>query len=377
MNTTSTPVPLFDGVVSAEARDAADAVLRSGQIAGGPKVAEFEAQFGISAGQPHVVSTNDMTSAMALALTLAGVGRGDDVLAMPYSCMSSNAAIAHVGAKPAWVDIDPHTASMSLQDLERAVTPRTRALSLYHVAGYPARIREIANFCRERNIALIEDCNNALGASVGGLPLGQWGDFAIYSFYPNRQVNALEGGALGCKREPDAVRARRLRRFGIDALTFRDSRGEINPASNIPEIGWAASLSQLNAAVGLAHLKTWPERLARVRTIAKRYDAAFAGMQQLSPVVLGDGAEGVYWGYLVLCEQRDALLAALKAGNVQASILHHRNDDYSGFHADPRPLPGTEHFMKKVLALPCGWWLSEDQVDRVIDLLISRIKSFR
>lgn len=358
---------LFNGVPSAEARAAADAVLASGQIASGSKVQEFERLLGDATGQPHVVATDDMTSAMLMALTLAGVGANDEVLALAYSCMSSNAPIAQIGARPVWVDIDPRTASMSVDDLERAVTPRTRALSLYHVAGYPAAIREIADFCRLRGINLIEDCNAALGASVGGRAVGQWGDFAVYSFYPNRQVSALEGGALACRQPGMAERARRLRRFGIDPSTFRNQNGEINAASDITEIGWSASFSQLGAAVGLQHLATLPERLARVRAIAQRYRLAFAAIDELVPVDTTPGGEAAYWGFLILARRRDALLTALKAAGIQVSMLHHRNDDYSGFRAQRRDLPGTDEFMRGVLALPCGWWLSDDQVDFVID----------
>lgn len=356
------PIALFNGIPSAAAQEAALGVLRSGQIAGGPKVAEFERQFAELAEQPHVVATSDMTSALVLALHLAGVRRGDEVLTLAFNCMSSNSAIALVGAQAVWVDMTPSTASMSVDDLVSAFTPHTRAVCVYHVAGYPSPCLELAQVCRERGISLIEDCNNALGATVDGQPIGSFGDFAIYSFYPNRQVNALEGGALACRSAEVAQHARRLRRFGIDTTTFRDARGEINSQSDIPEIGWSASFSQLNAVVGLEQIKLAAPRLERTRHNAAIYQKAFAGLSGVRAVTPPAGSTAAYWGFLLLAQQRDTLLPALKQAGVPASLLHQRNDGYSAFGTSTRALPGTDDFMAHVLAIPCGAWLSDEQV---------------
>jgi perosamine synthetase len=363
-------VSLFNGCVTEPGQRAALEVLRSGQIAGGALVSRFEQAFGDLIGRPHVVATSDMSSALTLALHLSGVRPGDEVATLAFSCMSSNAPIANAGASPVWVDIDPRTAGMSTSDLLRAIGPRTKAVTMYHVAGYPGPADAVAAICRERGIAFIEDCNNALGASVEGSPVGRHGDFAVYSFYPNRQLNALEGGALVCPDAATAERARRLRRFGIDAPRFRDARGEIDPASDIPEIGWSAAFSQLNAAVGLAHLPELAPRLARQREVAARLHDGLSGLAGIASVTPPPGATGTYWGFLLLAERRDALLQTLKSAGIAASMLHQRNDGYSGF-ATPaqRALPGTDAFADRMLALPCGWWLDDEQVLRLLDVV--------
>ena len=361
-----TPIRLFHAAHSPAMEQAALEVLRSGQIASGPKVAEFQKRFGEHVGRSHVVSTSDMTSALILALHLAGVRPGDEVLTLAYSCMSSNSPIALLGAKAVWVDIDPATASMSLDDLRHALSPRTKAVMLYHVAGYPGPAADISALCKERGIALIEDCNNALGATQHGQPVGHAGDFAVFSFYPNRQINAIEGGALVCPDAATAERATRLRRFGIDSTTFRDSLGEINPQSDIPEIGWSASFNQLHAAVGLPQIPLLKHRLARTRLIATILQQELRGLSRVRPAVAREGAEPAFWAFLTLVERRDQLLAALKTRGIQSSRLHHRSDDYRGFGADRRPLLGTDKFMNEVLAIPCGWWLSDEEVTRLI-----------
>ena len=362
-------VALFHAAHSAEMESAAVDVLRSGQIASGPKVAEFEARFGDVIGRDHVVCTNDVTSALMLALHLAGVGHGDEVLTLAYSCMSSNAPIALLGAEAVWVDIDPESAAMSVEDFQRALSPRTKAAMLYHVAGYPGPAAQIAKLCKERGVVLIEDCNNALGATQSGVSVGQIGAYAVFSFYPNRQINAIDGGAIACPDDATARRARRLRRLGIDAASFRDPLGEIAPESDIAEIGWSASFNQLSAALGLAQLPLLEERLARARHNAQRLREQLGGLARLRPIAPRQGAVPAYWGFLTLAEGRDTLLGTLKRNGIHASRLHHRNDDYSGFGARRRALPGTDRFMSQVLALPCGWWLEDGQLDDLVGIL--------
>lgn len=358
----TTPIRLFHPASSEATEQAALAILRSGQIASGPQIDEFQARLGELVGRPHVVCTSDMTHALILAMQVAGVRPGDEVLTLAYSCMSSNSAIKLVGAKPVWVDIDPTTASMSVGDLQRAITPRCKAVTMYHVAGYPGPAAEIAAVCHERGLAFIEDCNNALGATLAGAPVGQSGDFAVYSFYPNRQINAIEGGALVCPDADAAARATRLRRFGIDSRTFRDSLGEINAASDIPEVGWSAPFNHLNAAIGLSQLPALPRQLARTREVAGRLQRQMNGIPGVQSVAPIEGGNPAYWVLLLLAQQRDHLLAGLKRRGIDCSKLHLRNDRYSGFGANPRPLPGTDRFMEQVLGIPCGWWLSDEQV---------------
>lgn len=361
--TSPKPIRLFHAASSEATEQAALDVLRSGQIAGGPRVDEFQNRIAELVGRPHVVCTSDVTHALVLALRLAGVGPGDEVLTLAYSCMSSNAAITLVGATPVWVDIEPATASMSVKDLERAITPRSKAVTMYHVAGYPGEAALVAAVCQQHGLAFIEDCNNALGAMQSGAPVGRFGDYAVYSFYPNRQVNAVEGGALVCPDAESAARVNRLRRFGIDIRTFRDALGEISPASDIPEIGWSAPFNHLNAAVGLSQLPELAARLAHTRDVAARLQRQLMGVPGVQAVRATEGSDPAYWVLLLLAQQRDALLAALKRRRIDCSKLHLRNDLYSGFGASRRPLPGTDRLMAQVIAVPCGWWLDGDQVD--------------
>lgn len=363
---------MFHPVRLPEMEAAALDVLRSGQIASGSRVAALEQAFAAIAAREHVVSTSDLTSAVLLALHLAGVRAGDEVATVSFSCLQSNSPIARIGASPVWIDIDPATMSMSLEDLAAKLTPSVKAVMVYHIAGYPSDMVRIAALCGERGIPLIEDCNNAIGATLDGRSVGSVGDYAVYSLYPNRQINGIDGGMLATPDATIAAKASRMRRFGVDSTLFRDARGEINPEADVPEIGWSAALNNFNASVALSQLNTLPARTARTQGIAGHLSDALSSLHRLRTVRPVLGAMPAFWGFLVLSEHRDALLMYLKAHGIKSSIFHQRNDWYTGFGKPRAKLPGTELVMNQLLALPCGWWLTDDQVND----LICRVSEF-
>lgn len=359
-------IDLFHPVYLPETEAVALEVLRSAQITNGPKVEELEHAFSTIVGRKNIVSTNNLTSAIFLALRLAGVRSGDEVATIAFSCLQSNSPIAQLGASPIWIDIVPATMSMSLEDLAAKLKPSVKAVMVYHVAGYPSDTRSIASLCQERGIPLIEDCNNAIGATINGLPVGIFGEYAVYSFYPNRQINGIEGGMLATPNLEIAAHAARLRRFGIDLPSFRDSRGEINPCTDVPEIGWSSALSNLNAAVALSQLSTLNDRKVLTEASAQRLANGLSGLRRLRVVQPIPGGTSAFWGFLVLSEDRDALMAYLRVHGIKSSTLHHRNDWYTGFNTLPANLPGTELVMSQLLALPCGYWLTNSQINQLI-----------
>ena len=362
-------IALFGVVNNTAIERAAGDVLRSGQIASGPAVEQFRRRFGAIIGTDNVATTSDMSSAMTIALRLAGAGPGTEVISMPFACLSTNAPIAGSGAVVRWADMNPETGAIDLDNVARLITRRTRALVLYHVAGYPGPAAAAAELCRDAGIRLIEDCDNALGATIDGTPVGSFGDHAIYSFYPNRQINGIEGGAITCRSASEFERVVRLRRFGIDPARFRDGLGEIDPACDVAEIGWAATMSNLNSAVALTQVDCVASRLARTRHNAHRLTSALDGLANLRPLAALPTALPAYWGFGVRVGGRDACLAAIKAAGVSASRLHHRNDGYSAFGTSEGKLPGVDAFTSTNLYLPCGWWLDDGDIDRVADVV--------
>lgn len=371
------PLPLFDCRIAGEAAEVVTRVLASGQVAAGPAVAQLEQEIATELGAAHVISMSDSTHALTMALLLAGVTRGEDVLVLSFNCLSSTSAITAVGARPVWVDIDPRTASLAVEDCKAALTPRTRALVLYHVAGYVGPAYQLRAWCDEHGLALIEDANNALGASCSGVPVGTIGDFAVFSFYPNRQVSSIDGAALVCRDAVHARRAASLRRFGIDAPRFRDARGEIAPDCDIPEVGMSASLNQVHAALALHHLRSLRDRVTRARSNVQWLTSHAAGLPGVYPVNWTTADSPAFWVWLILVQdqRRDVVMGHLKARGIICSTLHHPNHYYSAFDTSQRHLPGTSSLMREVLALPCGWWLKQSDLSRILQTLSDALHS--
>jgi dTDP-4-amino-4,6-dideoxygalactose transaminase len=367
-------IPLFAVVNLPEMEAVALEVLRSGRIASGEYVAKFEAGIGKMLDQPNVVSMVDMTTAIFLALHLAGVSKGDEVLTTAFACMSTNSAIAQCGAVPVWVDVKPQSIEIDLGDLISKLSTKTKAVILYHVAGYPGPAKELAALCHERGIVLIEDCDNALYASRDATLVGSHGDFAVYSFYPTRQINTTEGGALVCRSADMATRARRLRRFGIDSATFRSDIGEISPSSDIPEVGWAFTMNNLCAALGCAQLPTVQSRALKTQENAAKLIQLVGELKGVQVVPVVQGSFPAYWVLLLTVNNRNAVLVTMKQQGVMASSLHQRNDIYSGFGAGANAyLPNTTYLQDHVLAIPCGWWLTDEDLAAVAKSLASAV----
>ncbi len=362
-------INLFQPTSLPEMESAAINVLRSGNIANGKSVHELEESFSKLIGQKNFVAVNDLTSSLIISLHLAGVRAGDQVAISAFNCLQSTSAIARLSATPIWIDIEPLSMTMCIDDLKSKLSKDIKAVVLYHIAGYPSDSEEIYSLCHSFQIPLIEDCNNAIGAKLNGKSVGVIGDYSVYSFYPTRQINGIDGGILSTPNLEKANYARRLRRFGIDSQSFRDQRGEINPKSEITEIGWSATLNNLHAAVACSQLSTLSIRLERTRVIAKRLANSLSSLSNLHPVQPIDKSIPAYWGFLIMSSKRDELLVHLEKHGVKASCLHHRNDLYSGFGKSFSNLPGTEIAISEMLALPCGWWLTDMQIEKLLTII--------
>ncbi len=364
-------INLFQPTSLPEMENAAVNVLRSGNIANGKSINKLEVSFSKLIGKKNFVAVNNLTSSLIISLHLAGVKAGDKVAISAFNCLQSTIAIARLSAIPIWIDIEPLSMTMCIDDLKSKLSKDIKAVVLYHIAGYPSDSEEIYSICHSFQIPLIEDCNNALGAKLNGKPVGVIGDYSVYSFYPTRQINGIDGGILSTPNLEKANYARRLRRFGIDHKSFRDNRGEINPKSDIPTIGWSAALNNLHAAIALSQIPTLSERQKKTNIVAESLYHSLSKINNLVPVKPIKNSVPSYWGFLVLLKNRDEFLFYLKQNGINASCLHHRNDTYSGFGRNVSILPGTQKVISQMIALPCGWWLKDEEIDKLLSVITS------
>lgn len=368
MGSKSPTIPLYKVRVPSGAGERLAEILGEGAIANGAEVGAFEDGLRAYLGNDALVATGDEASSVGLALFMAGVRPGDEVLASPMACLASNIPVLNLFARVAWCDLDPATGSIDLASAAARLTSRTRAILVNHWVGNPSNLAAILAFARQHGLRVIDDAGESLGAEIAGRKLGNNGsDFTVFSFYPNRPLNTIDGGAIAFANREDWERARWLRRFGIHQPTFRDELGEINPLSDIPVAGYNTYLSNLGAGLGRLQLEQLPEIVRRHRENGEFFSArlrAVPGIELLLPV---SGGSSSHWVFSFHADNRDGLLLKLRQLGIGASKVHLRNDLYSCFGYERRELPGVDRFARRNLCVPCGWWVSESDRERIVE----------
>ncbi|MBI1891055.1 MAG: aminotransferase class V-fold PLP-dependent enzyme [Burkholderiales bacterium] len=365
-------IPLFKVFMPQDVQAKLVPVLSSGRLAMGPQVAAFEAALGRWLEAPNVVALNDASAGITLALYMAGVRPGDEVITSPMACSASLMPIANLFARPIWCDIDPATGMMDAAKIDSLITHKTRAILLYHWAGDVADIAAIAALAKARGIKLVEDATEAFGARSHNSKLGRDADFTIYSFYATKHLNTGgEGGALITANVEMAEEARRLRRFGIDYKSFRLPNGDLNPQYDISVAGFNFTMNEIAATFGLAALSHADDIVARHQANGLFYDAALKDIAGLKLLRRRSDVTSAYWTYALRAERRDDLIRKLLSHGIGTQRLHTRNDVYSCYGTAKPSLPGVDCFDAENLSIPCGWWVSDEDRARIVDCLRS------
>ncbi|MFD8598622.1 DegT/DnrJ/EryC1/StrS family aminotransferase [Kitasatospora sp. NPDC059646] len=358
-----------------EARAAADAV-RSGWVAQGPRVAEFERAFAAHLGVPHAVAVSSCTTALHLALIGAGVGPGDEVVVPSFSFIATANAVTYVGATPVFADVDPATGNLTPDTVAPLLTDRTRAVIAVDQGGVPVDLDAIGESVRPRGITVIEDAACAAGSAYRGRPAGAGAGIAAFSFHPRKLLTTGEGGMVTCHDAELAARLRRLREHGmsVSAADRHAGAGGAAVLETYDEIGFNHRMTDVQAAIGLVQLGKLPAMVARRRELAGRYrellGAESAGRLVGDPV---HGTSNFQSLWLLLPEdapERGAVLGALAAQGVSARrgiMAAHLEAPYKG--AARVPLPVTELLTSRTLILPLYHSLTEEQQERVVDAL--------
>jgi len=242
-------------------------VLRSGWITTGPRCRELEAALGARLGGRPVRVASSATAALALALRIAGVGPGDEVVTTPLSWVATSNVVLELGATPVFVDVDPATRNIDLERAAAAVTPRTRALLPVDLAGLPVDRDRLAALAVRHRLRVVEDAAQSMGAQWGGREIGSFGDLVSFSFHPNKNITTIEGGCLVLNDEHEARLFEKLRLQGVT----RHADGGMD----VDVLGGKCNLTDVAAAVGLGQLRRLDEFNARRRALARRYFECF------------------------------------------------------------------------------------------------------
>jgi dTDP-4-amino-4,6-dideoxygalactose transaminase len=366
-------IPVMKPWLGAEEADAAAEAVRSGWVAQGPRVAEFEAAFAAHLGTGHAVAASSCTTALHLAMVLAGLGPGDEVVVPSLSFIATANAPRYVGATPVFADVELASQNLTPDTVEAVLSPATRAVIVVDQGGAPADVEAIGRLCRERNIVLIEDAACALGSTFAGRPSGAAAELATFSFHPRKLVTTGEGGMLLCQSPEVAERARRLREHGMSVSAAERHRSGVPVLERYLETGFNFRMTDVQAAIGLVQLGRLPAMVVRRRELARRYSDAFAGLAGV--LTASDPLDGTtnfqsYW--LLLPPDapvgRNDLLEALGRENIWARrgiMAAHREPAFAGHpHV---ALPVTERLTDNSLILPLYHTMSLSDQDRVID----------
>jgi dTDP-4-amino-4,6-dideoxygalactose transaminase len=323
----------------------------------GPDVVQFEKDFAKACGAQHCVGFNSGTSALHVALLLHGVGAGDEVITTPHTFVATSWAISYVGAKPVYVDIDDATFNLDPARVERAITPRTKALLPVHLYGHPCDLDPLLEIARRHKLPLVEDACQAHLAKYKGKTVGTFGEISCYSFYPGKNLGAYgEGGALVTNNAAFAARARSLREHGSTQRYYHD------------EIGFNYRMEGIQGAVlgvKVKHLDEWTRARRRV---AHRYHELLAGTPLKLPREAA-WAESAWHVYVVRHPRRDELKKHLETNRI-GSALHyplplHLQKCYASLGYKQGDFPIAEQAARECLTLPIYPELTDAQIERV------------
>jgi perosamine synthetase len=362
-------IPLFKVFMPDTAHAALKPILESGRLATGPQVAAFESRLAHWLDAPRVAALNDSSGAITLALYLSGVRPGDEVIVSPLACAATLMPIANLFARPVWCDVDPATGMIAADKIAALVSEKTRAILLYHWSGDVADTGTVSALAKKHRIKLIEDASEAFGAEYQKRRLGGTADFTVYSFYATKHINTGEGAALLAADAGDLDEIRRLRRFGIDAPSFRLPNGDLNPRFDITLAGFNLPMNEIAATLGLEGLLHADEIVASHHANGLFYESALAGVPGLRQLRRDRDSVSGYWTYSLLAERRDDLIRKLASHGIGTQRLHVRNDGYSCFGGKQSALPGVAEFDAHNISIPCGWWVGDEERERVVQCL--------
>jgi dTDP-4-amino-4,6-dideoxy-D-glucose/dTDP-4-amino-2,4-dideoxy-beta-L-xylose transaminase len=362
-------IPLFKVFMAETAAKATTEVLNSGYIGQGKKVDEFENQLSRHLQTPYVNTVNSCTSGLHLLLHMLKSEGRDEVLTTPLTCVATNLPILANGLKIKWVDVDPHTCNIDMQDLKDKISPKTLAIMVVHWGGYPcdlAELEKIQDKCHGLYgfvPPIIEDCAHAFGAKYKNRFIGSHGNHCVFSFQAIKHLTTGDGGLITSPDEPTHQRVKLMRWYGLDRTSSVDYRCE----QDITEWGFKFHMNDIAAAIGIENLKHMNLNL---RKNQQNHEYL---RQKLKDVVqcmeYADDRESACWIMTIRVKRRDDFIRKMKQNGIDVGRVHDRNDKHPCLKEFSSYLPNTNLVCDEMCCIPCGWWLMYRHLDYIIDII--------
>lgn len=369
-------IQLFKVFMSPNAKVEVGKVLDSGYIGQGPKVEEFEACLRNFLNTDRVLTLNSGTSGLHLGLHLLkkqnNIQDGDEVLATALTCTASNWPILANGLKIKWVDINPRNLNMDLDDLERKITHKTKAIIVVHWGGYPVDLDRLKAI-QEKSYqiygfrpAIIEDGAHAFGSEYKGQKLGNHGNMVMYSLQAIKHITSVDGGVLVLPNQELHRRGKLARWYGIDR---EGNRKDFRCEADIEEWGFKFHMNDVCATIGIENLKFADEILSKHRSNAAYYDKNLFNVTGVTTLERNRDHNSAFWIYSMLVENRDGFYKHMKEHGVIVSQVHERNDKHTCVKEYRSSLPTLDKTIPSLVSIPVGWWVSEEDRQYIVDCI--------
>lgn len=371
-------IPVLQPSIGQEEVDAATEVLRSGWLGLGPKTEQFEQQFASFADSRFAIALNSGTAALHLALDVLRIGPGDEVIVPSITFISTVHAVSYVGATPVFADIETDTMNICVEDIERKITSRTKAVIVVHLAGHPCDMDAIHELAKAKGIKVVEDAAHACGAEYNGRRIGSISDLTCFSFHAVKNLTTGEGGAVTCNAEWMDRRIREKRWVGISRDTWMRSSNEKVYAWQyyVNEVGFKYHMNDLQASIGLVQLNKLSQLNGRRREIAESYRAELMDLDWIELPQEKPYAKSSWHLFQIKFNKeslRDRMITHLQEVNIASGVHYypcHLHPCYIHLQAI---VPISSEIWKRILTLPIHPNVTNHDLERIID----RIRAFR
>jgi len=355
-------IPMFKPYMSEKVMPALAEVLALSWIGQGPAVDSVEKKFERMFNTFGALTLNSCTSALHLALVLADVKDGDEVISTPLTCSATNIPILYQRAKPVFADIQKTALNIDPKSIKEKLSKKTKAIVIVHWGGEPCDMDEILEIARERKIPVIEDAAHALGAMYRGKYIGTISDFTCFSFQAIKQITSVDGGILVCKDPRAYKRGKLLRWYGID----RASKGDIYWKFKVEEAGFKYHMNDVTATILSIQLDDLHKVNSRRKEIADRYRKSLNNIPGLTLLETKKDRESGYWLFTVLVERREDFIKMMKDNGIETHMVHIRCDVYPIFGGKRLKLPVMNEIEPKYVSIPLHAALTDDDVEKII-----------
>lgn len=364
-------IPITKPYIGEEEKQLISQVIDSGWVSQGPKVAEFEAKFAEYVGAKYAIATTSCTTALHAALSVSGVGSGDEVIVPSLSFIATANSVIHSGATPAFVDIDPETCNIDVKKIEDTITERTKVIMPVHQMGLPAELDSIREIADRYGLTIIEDAACAIGSAYKGKRIGSYGNTACFSLHARKIITTGEGGMVTTNSEELASKLKRFRHHGMSVSDVERHIADRIIIETYPEIGYNYRMTDIQAAMGIAQLRKLPFILKKRIEIAIRYNQALKEIDCIRVPSFPEYLEHNYQSYWIEIRNsapvsRDIFMEKMFQRGIatrRGIMAIHVERPYSGYRAS---LPETERITKDTVLLPIYPSMTEKEQEYVL-----------